>query len=122
MKKTAILLFILLSIDLVVFAQQEKAPTNGAKIQFETEVMDYGTIEQSSNGDRKFRFKNVGNEPLIISNAQSSCGCLSVKWPKEPIMPGKTGVITAHYDTQRLGKFEKTFTVTSNSFEQHPLF
>ncbi len=34
MKKTAILLFILLSIDLVVFAQQEKAPTNGAKIQF----------------------------------------------------------------------------------------
>ncbi len=118
MKEKFSILLLLLTIDLVGFAQEQKASSNGAKIQFEIEVMDYGTIEQSSNGDRRFKFKNVGNEPLIISNVQGSCGCLVLKWPKEPTMPGKTGVIIAHYDTQRLGKFEKTFTVTSNAFEQ----
>lgn len=118
MKKIFSLLFFYLTIHFVGFAQQEKASSYDAKIQFEVEVMDYGTIEQSSNGDRKFKFKNVGNAPLILSNVQGSCGCLSLKWPKEPIMPGKTGVIVAHYDTQRLGKFEKTFTVTSNAYEQ----
>ncbi|MCK6648354.1 MAG: DUF1573 domain-containing protein [Bacteroidia bacterium] len=118
MKEKFAILFLLLTIDFVVFAQQQNVPTDGAKIQFEIEVMDYGTIEQNSNGDRKFKFKNVGNAPLIISNVQGSCGCLVLKWPKEPIMPGKTGVIVAHYDTQRIGKFEKTFTVTSNAFEQ----
>ncbi|MBA3972466.1 MAG: DUF1573 domain-containing protein, partial [Bacteroidetes bacterium] len=72
-------------------------------------------IEQSSNGDRKFKFTNVGKENLIIQAVQSSCGCLVAKWSKEPIPPGKSGVITAHYDTQRVGRFEKTLTVFSNA-------
>ena len=88
---------------------------NAAKFKFETEVVDYGTIEHNANGDREFKFTNVGKEPLIISNAQGSCGCTTPVWPKEPIMPGASAVIKVHYATDRIGAFEKTVTLTSNA-------
>ena len=41
--------------------------TNGAAIEFEKEVHDYGTIENGANGQCTFEFKNTGKAPLIIS-------------------------------------------------------
>lgn len=55
---------------------------------FETEVIDYGTIEQGSNGIREFKFTNKGHTPLIISEAKKSCGCTVPTWPKKPIKSG----------------------------------
>lgn len=88
---------------------------NAPKFNFETEVLDYGTIEHASSGDREFKFVNTGKEPLIISNAKGSCGCTTPQWPKEPIMPGDSAVIKVHYDTKRVGAFTKTVTLTSNA-------
>ena len=85
---------------------------NAAVITFETDVIDYGTIEQSADGVREFKFKNTGKEPLIISNATGSCGCTVPTWSKEPILPGKSGVISVKYDTKRLGAINKSVTVT----------
>ena len=99
-------------------AQETSTPSpnpNAPKFKFETEVIDYGTIEHNANGDREFKFTNTGKEPLIISNAQGSCGCTTPSWPKEPIMPGKSAVIKVHYATDRVGSFEKTVTLTSNA-------
>ena len=90
---------------------------NAAVITFETDVIDYGTIEQCADGVREFKFKNTGKEPLIISNATGSCGCTVPTWSKEPILPGKSGVISVKYDTKRLGAINKSVTVTSNATE-----
>jgi hypothetical protein len=88
----------------------------GAGIVFETETIDYGTIPADSDGNRKFIFTNNGNKPLIISNAQGSCGCTVPTTPKEPIAPGAKGEIGVHYATDRAGQaFTKTITVTSNA-------
>ena len=90
---------------------------NAPEIIFETESLDYGTIEFDSDGNREFKFKNTGKEPLIIYSATGSCGC-TVPDPasyKDPIKPGATGHIKVHYDTKRVGNFEKTVTVSSNS-------
>ncbi len=92
--------------------------SNGAKIKFESEVIEYGVIQQDANGDREVKFTNVGKEPIMLTNVNSSCGCLTANWPKEPIAPGKSGVIKAHYDTKRVGKFEKTLTVMSNDVDR----
>ncbi len=88
---------------------------NAPKFKFESELVDYGTIEHNANGDREFKFTNVGKEPLIISNAVGSCGCTTPSWPKEPIKPGASSVIKVHYATDRIGAFEKTVTLTSNA-------
>lgn len=90
---------------------------NAAVMTFDTDVIDYGTIEQGADGVREFKFKNTGKEPLIISNATGSCGCTVPTWSKEPILPGKTGVISVKYDTKRLGAINKSVTVTSNASE-----
>jgi len=87
------------------------------KFEFVTEVIDYGKIEQKSDGIRVFKFKNVGKKPLIISKITSSCGCTVPKKPADPIMPNKTGEIEVKYDTNRLGGFSKTITIVSNASE-----
>lgn len=91
------------------------ANPNAAKITFETEVIDYGTITQGADGVREFKFTNNGKSPLIISNARGSCGCTVPTWPNEPIKPGESSVIKVKYDTKRLGTINKSVTITSNA-------
>lgn len=89
--------------------------TSGAKIEFKKDTHDYGDIKYGADGACTFEFKNTGNAPLIISNAQGSCGCTVPEWPKEPINPGQTGKITVKYDTKRPGAINKSVTITSNA-------
>lgn len=82
---------------------------------FEEDVIDYGTIEQDSDPFRIFKFKNTGDEPLVITKARGSCGCTTPEWPKEPILPGESAEIKVKYDTHRIGRFTKTVTLTTNA-------
>ena len=89
---------------------------DGAGMVFESETIDYGTVAANSDGQREFVFINNGNKPLIITNAQGSCGCTVPTYSKEPIAPGAKGVIGVKYDTSRAGQpFTKTVTITSNA-------
>ena len=115
MKNTVIALVALFATSTFAFAQDNAA--GGAAFKFETETLDYGTIENASDGNRVFNFKNIGTEPLIISNAKGSCGCTTPEWPKEPIAPGASSAIKVHYDTKRTGNFTKTVTLTSNAVQ-----
>jgi hypothetical protein len=85
-----------------------------AKMTFDNTTVDYGEIMQGSEPLRIFNFKNTGNEPLIISNAKGSCGCTVPSYPKEPILPGESAKIEVRYDTNRIGPFQKTVTLTTN--------
>lgn len=97
-------------------AKKTKLPkVEGVGLVFENETIDYGTIEQGADGKREFVLTNNGTQPLIISNAQGSCGCTVPTFPKEPILPGKSAVIGVKYDTNRVGPFTKTVTITSNA-------
>ena len=95
--------------------KQEEESTAKSTIDFESKVVDYGTIEHNSDGARKFVFTNNGTEPLIIKNAKGSCGCTVPTWPRDPIAPGTTAEIGVKYDTKRTGKFTKTITLTTNA-------
>jgi len=90
------------------------AQETGAQINFETTTIDYGTIDNGSDGERVFNFTNSGNKDLIIQNVQSSCGCTIPKKPEGPIAPGESSEIIVKYDTKRTGPFRKTITVTTN--------
>ncbi|TVZ55326.1 uncharacterized protein DUF1573 [Lutibacter sp. Hel_I_33_5] len=86
-----------------------------AEFKFEKETIDYGKIIKNSDGVRTFTFTNIGSEPLIIKNIQSSCGCTVPKKPDQPILPGQKGEIKVAYDTNRLGGFSKAITIYSNA-------
>ena len=89
----------------------------GPKIEFEKTVHDYGQIVQGANGEAEFKFRNVGSEPLVLSNVSASCGCTVPAWPREPIMPGDFGSITVRYNTAIIGHIGRAVTVHSNSVE-----
>lgn len=90
---------------------------NAPVFQFEEEVIDYGKIGQNADGNRVFKFTNSGKTPLIISKAQGSCGCTVPTYDKAPILPGESGEIKVKYATNRVGRFSKTVTLTSNASE-----
>lgn len=92
--------------------------SNAGVFEFQTETIDYGTINQNSNGNRTFVFKNNGNSPIIISKTKGSCGCTVATAPTKPIMPGETAEINVKYATNRVGSFSKTITLTSNASEK----
>ena len=87
MKKIVLLSLVITGIVLKGFSQEAASAAignpNAAEIVFENDVHDYGSIKQGANGSYEFKFKNSGKEPLIISNAQGSCGCTVPAWPKD---------------------------------------
>jgi hypothetical protein len=126
MKKLFSLLTLLALVATVSFGQNDATATpvaaeetkEGPQMVFDTETVDYGTIEQGSDPYRVFKFTNTGTEPLIITHAKGSCGCTVPTYPKEPIAPGETNEIKVRYDTNRLGKFTKRVTLTTNAGDE----
>jgi len=90
----------------------------GPQMTFEKKTIDYGVIPQESDPYRVFKFKNTGNEPLVILNAKGSCGCTVPQYTTDPIEAGAEGEIKVRYDTKRLGKFVKTVTLTTNAGDE----
>ena len=87
-------------------------------LTFERTDHDFGKVPEGTMATYEFRFKNTGNQPIVIANAQASCGCTTPEWTKAPVMPGKSGIIKAVYNSAgRPGVFAKTVTVVSNASE-----
>ena len=89
----------------------------GPGIKFEFLEYDYGPIYQGADGSSEFKFKNTGDEPLILTSVRSSCGCTVPSWPKDPILPGQSASIKVTYDTKRVGTISKQISVVSNAAE-----
>ena len=76
---------------------------------------DFGKIEEGKTLDVSFRFKNVGDKPLVISNVSASCGCTIPETPKKPYAPGETGVIKASFNSSgKVGSNSKQVNVFAN--------
>jgi hypothetical protein len=116
MKKISLSVALVAALAFVGFAQTPATEGEArAEIYFEKTVHDFGAIPQKGNGTYEFEFTNTGSAPLVLSNATSSCGCTVPNYPKTPIAPGEKGKITVRYDTNRMGGFHKSVTVTSNA-------
>ncbi|TAL61763.1 MAG: DUF1573 domain-containing protein [Bacteroidetes bacterium] len=126
MKKAIFSLGLVLCFGIISFAQEgpkpapapaaeAKANPNAPEIFFDETSHDFGTLQKGDECSFEFKFKNTGKEPLILANCQASCGCTTPACPKEPIAPGASASIKVKYDSNRVGVFNKTVTVTSNA-------
>jgi hypothetical protein len=79
--------------------------------KFKTETIEMGKIKQDNPATAIFEVTNISSEPLIIEQANPTCGCTIGDYTKEPIAPGKTGFIKATYNAKNLNAFEKHLTV-----------
>ncbi len=86
------------------------------EIQFEKTEHDFGKILQGEQVTYSFKFKNIGNAPLLITSVEKTCGCTSPIFPKEPIKPGESGKITITYDSKGHKGFQnKRLIVKANT-------
>ncbi len=100
--------------DIPVHAQE----TPAASLKFNKTSHNFGKISINAGKQHcSFEFTNAGDKPVAIYNVISSCGCTKPVWPKQPIMPGKSGKIEVTFlNDQGPYPFEKTLTVyTSES-------
>jgi len=89
--------------------------TTGAEIEFDKIAFDYGTVAVGDVKTGVFTYTNIGNKPLVLFDVVVSCDCTEVVWQKEPVMPGKQGVIKAVYTAKTAGAISKQITVQSNA-------
>jgi len=125
MKRINLMLFLMLCLFSMGYAQTDGTTQTATEVDatelpvmsFEAIEIDYGVIEHNADPYREFHFTNTGNAPLVISNAKGSCGCTVPEWSKAPVLPGESDIIKVRYATDRIGKFHKTITLTTNDAE-----
>ena len=132
MKDSLVLVAIMSVSTLIAGAQQTSAPpataaatTNaiGPKIQFATQMYDFGRARAGDPVKYTYVFTNTGCDMLVINNVQPQCGCTAAgEWTKQ-VEPGKTGQIPIQFNTAAYnGGVFKQVTVTCNVTTQSMLF
>lgn len=88
-----------------------------ANFEFDKTEHDFGTVSEGKDTLWiEFRFTNTGNEPLFISDVRTSCDCTLAEWPKDPVQPGKTGVIKGGFKIEgKTGPFDKSIIIFANT-------
>lgn len=102
---------------------QEVRPREKGEMKFEHTRHNFGVFAvDTAIVTHEFVFTNVGKAPLIIHQANASCGCTVPEYTLEPIKPGEKGKITVTYNGKgrRPGVFRKSITVHNNG-KQTPL-
>ncbi len=92
-----------------------------AEIKFDETTHSFGSFPESSpKVSCTFKFTNTGDGPLVIHQAIASCGCTVPQYPKEPIKPGESGVVTVTYNGAGKfpGHFRKAITLRTNAKQE----
>ncbi|WP_261510026.1 DUF1573 domain-containing protein [Chryseobacterium paludis] len=76
---------------------------------------DFGKIKKGDKVQHVYEVTNTGKNPLVISEVKPGCGCTAPDFTKEPILPGKKGKITLHFDSSNFdGNVQKYADVYAN--------
>lgn len=90
--------------------------SSGPVMTFEEVKHEFGDIHQGDKVEHVFKFENTGNEPLIISDVRTTCGCTAPAWPRDPVIPGQTADIKVVFNSAgKMGRQNKIITIVSNA-------
>ena len=81
------------------------------------ELFDAGDVVKGEMVTAEFEIKNTGDYPLVIGEVKGSCSCTVADYPREPIAPGETGIVSAHVDTDKVeaGLMNKGVRIVANT-------
>lgn len=108
------MLYLLLLLNGLFSTSTVVAPT-ATIVKWTTETEhDFGAVQRGSTQRFTFRFQNLLDEPIVLQNVRTSCGCTAADWPEAPIDPAATGEIRIEFDADRADSFRKKITVFFN--------
>lgn len=117
MKKIIALLMLAVLVILPAEAKKKNKSDDGnALISFIEESHDFGILNTDKGVvSHEFEFVNQGNAPLVLISVTAECGCTRPEYPKNPIAPGKKGIIKVNFIPAGYeGSFSKNIKVKSN--------
>jgi len=92
---------------------------NQAVMIFDTLIHDFGTIIEGEQVVCYFEYRNGGEEELLITSVEATCGCTTPNWSREPLGQGEKRDLEIIFDTSgRSGMQRKVVTVYSNATNQ----
>ncbi len=93
----------------------KQTTTNAPSLHFDQVSYNFGRIPKGQKVSHDFTFTNTGNEKLVITNVQPTCGCTVAITSSKELLPGAKGVIKITFDSQGyLGPITKTISVMDN--------
>jgi hypothetical protein len=110
------LFFIITALTFSTFLFAQKTVADVAK--FDSETINQGYLKQNEPKEVKFVVTNISKEPLIIEQANPTCGCTMGDYTKAPIAPGATGFISAKFNAANVGHFSKNLTVKFSGIDE----
>ena len=111
----------MIAVCLLMFSScNHKAKVTHTEAAVEWDETDYDYDEFSrEDADQKhtFTFHNVGPEPIVIHEIETTCSCVSADYTKSPVQPGDEGTVTVifHPDKANIGQFDKTLNIFLNT-------
>ena len=98
----------------------DRQDTQGESVMhFDTLAHDFGTIIEGERVVCYFDYRNEGEEDLLITGVEATCGCTTPNWSREPLKPGEHETLEIVFDASgRSGEQRKLVTVKSNASNQ----
>jgi hypothetical protein len=93
------------------FAQAAQTKKAEDVVKFRELTYDFGKIKQGTPVSHDFVFTNISDRPVIIESAIPGCGCTTPVKPEGAIQKGQDDKITAGFNAQAAGPFNKNITV-----------
>jgi len=92
---------------------------NYTTIEWKDTLLNFGQVKMGEKVSATFTFKNNGDKALFVSNAHSSCGCATVDYSEDAVLPGEESKITATFNNKYPpGPVHQTVAVTTNTREK----
>lgn len=90
---------LILSPASTIFAQQNQWAVKMFSELGTVRTHDFGSVALHAEVERRFAFKNIYKEDVVISSVSSNCGCTKASASKTRIRSGETAEIIARVDT-----------------------
>lgn len=104
-----------LYLHIVTGKNKEKTNSKLTELSIDKTLLDFGKFSKHDKQTGEIVITNTGKERLVIHNITTSCGCTQVGYDKRPIVPGKSTILTVHYEAEEVGYFNKTIDIYSNT-------
>ena len=94
--------------------KQHVAPIQ-TTVKVEKESLLLETIPLGKSKDTLFKLVNTGDQPLVIIDVTTTCGCAQTLFDKHPVQPGESLHIKVGVTPENKGLFDETITVKCNT-------
>lgn len=90
-----------LLLALPAYAQEgPPAPAGGPRLTLEARELSFGEVVQGQSVRLPIKLQNRGDAPLVISHAETTCGCSVARFPDAPVPPGGSAELVIEFDSR----------------------